>query len=280
MQGRTSCPAGRIHSARSSSFPGGITPWAQLFAESKDPQQPAWSCCATMQPMVLAAIHPGYFDENRIRAELDFIAHARDDSAAHVARKLSLEAELHVRGEPRPWQSGKFPLLAPGTPSSWQIEPAQQWQELEVDASGPVSSDRLELAGPRIPKPRSPHELWAHHKYSVLARGQEDYRDLGREVAAMRSQSDPTELARTLVVLLRQPPGRGNLRNTLEHMWGYVAEGADAQERSRWGNSQGEDLLAFLDRIAELAVEQERTYLLHSTALSELAPWIAGRCFH
>ena len=35
----------------------------------------------------------------------------------------------------------------------------------------------------RIPLPRSAQELWAHHKYSVMARSPESYRTMGRAVA-------------------------------------------------------------------------------------------------
>ena len=73
----------------------------------------------------------------------------------------------------------------------------------------------------RIPLPRTSHELWAQHKYSVLARSQAVYRDLGRRVAGLRGRDGFDELALELTTLLRATPDPGNLRNAVQHLWGY-----------------------------------------------------------
>jgi uncharacterized protein YbgA (DUF1722 family) len=124
--------------------------------------------------------------------------------------------------------------------------------------------------GGRIPLPGNAQELWAQHKYSVLARDPERYRDLGRRVSRMRRGAAMAGLSAELVSILREPPPRGRLRNAVEHMWGYVA---DLEELNPDAGQPSE-------RLAETALRARRhtvTYLLHSTALGELAHWVKVR---
>jgi len=47
----------------------------------------------------------------------------------------------------------------------------------------------------RIPLPRNAQELWASHKYSVMARDPGLYRSIGRRVARLRAGADISALA-------------------------------------------------------------------------------------
>jgi uncharacterized protein YbgA (DUF1722 family) len=114
----------------------------------------------------------------------------------------------------------------------------------------------------RIRLPRSNQELWASHKYSVLARDQAAYRAIGRSVSRLRRGSPLDALALELVELLRRPPAPGDLHNAILHMWGYVRSGAR------------EPSFAALQR---LVLESSEPYLTESTALSELAVWLGAR---
>lgn len=119
----------------------------------------------------------------------------------------------------------------------------------------------------RIGLPRTPHELWAQHKYSVLARDPSAYRELGRTVARLRRGAPLDDLARALVLALRQPPARGPLANAIEHMWGHVNRLASADE-ARVARRSSAAMLAVTQA---LAVRESEPYLLASTALSDLA---------
>lgn len=114
----------------------------------------------------------------------------------------------------------------------------------------------------RIPLPRSNQELWAAHKYSVLARDQATYRAIGRTVSRLRRGAPLDALALELVELLRRPPGEGDLENAILHMWGHLETGVARPS------------FAALQR---LALERGEPYLTTSTALSELAVWLAPR---
>lgn len=122
----------------------------------------------------------------------------------------------------------------------------------------------------RIRLPRSAQELWAHHKYSVLARDPAAYQGIGRRVARMRRGAPLDGLAEELVLVLREVPTRSRLANALEHMWGYVASGASLRDRIRARAS----IRGLFDATRRMAVSVQQPYLLSSTALSELAPFV------
>lgn len=162
-----------------------------------------------------------------------------------------------------------------------------------------TSADDSETAGSRtsgeendvarIPAASSAQELWAQHKYSVLARDPEAYEEIGRRLA--RDEALDRASLRTLVdeldTFLRQPPEKGRLINAVQHLWGYVnEESSPAEHPDSAGGRDGSlddsvrppdwgDPLSTLRRIGHLAREQDRTYLLHSTALSDLSGWLA-----
>ena len=117
----------------------------------------------------------------------------------------------------------------------------------------------------RIPLPRNALELWASHKYSVMARNPKLYQAIGPGVA------DRTlcfaDLSLTLVNQLRLPPPEGRLINALDHMWGYVS---DKSEKKRTALSPRQ----LLDEIRVLAKQENSAYLLNSTAIGELRVWM------
>jgi hypothetical protein len=148
--------------------------------------------------------------------------------------------------------------------------PRGRWPRKYVDAPGAQLEILARKYGPdeggRIDLPRGAQELWAAHKYSVLARDQHAYRDIGRRVARMRRGSDIHPLAFELVELLRTAPDPGNVRNALEHMWGHVRRMAGPRPADP-------SSAAMLERIRREALSTGEPYLVQSTALSDLAPW-------
>jgi len=122
----------------------------------------------------------------------------------------------------------------------------------------------------RIPLPRSAQELWAHHKYSVMARSPESYRTIGRAVARMRRGAGLSSLTTDLVWILRDTPSEGRLTNALEHMWGHVREHASPDDVVAARKSLG----LMLARTQQLASHVREPFLLSSTALSELAMYV------
>jgi hypothetical protein len=174
-----------------------------------------------------------------------------------VARHAQLVAEMRLRG-----YTDRSPLSAPRSctwPVTFVTPPHQQFVLLRAKYGGSDSG--------RIPLPRSPQQLWAQHKYSVLARSPDVYRRFGRVVSAMGSRQSLRELAHALTLALRLTPSPGGLLNALEHMWGHVADRATVDER-REAHSSAAALLSVTQQVAMRVGEP---YLVASTALSDLA---------
>lgn len=120
----------------------------------------------------------------------------------------------------------------------------------------------------RIPLPKNEHELWAQHKYSVLARDEKLYKNIGRDVS--KNAIEFEKLSKLLIEILRQRPAQGGIRNAIEHMWGYVSSEAlkDGLHVSDFS------LQELLSEIQKRVTANNVVYLLGSTALSELAVWL------
>jgi hypothetical protein len=175
-------------------------------------------------------------------------------------RHRHLAAEMRLRGyidrTPLETSGGEVPW-----PAGYLTAPADQFALLRAKyAEGEEG---------RIPLPASTQELWAQHKYSVMARDPERYRRIGREVSGLRADAGFGDLARELVDLLRTAPPEGRIANAVDHMWGYVADAASEEERAAAGGSLRERIGV----VRRLAVRTGSRYLLHSTALGELAAY-------
>ena len=150
-------------------------------------------------------------------------------------------------------------------PRMFVTPPADQYSLLQAKYATKASG--------RIPLPQNAQALWAQHKYSVMARDLELYREIGRRVARFKRGAAFADLAREMVDVLRKAPPHGSTVNAVEHMWGYVRRSATAEER-RVAQTSLRDLFM---KTRELAFRQPTVYLVESTALSELAVFIDPR---
>ena len=177
--------------------------------------------------------------------------------AALSARHDRLVAEMTLRGyRHRSPMRHDGPAAWPGT---YVDAPAHQFELL--------AAKYREREPGRIPIPDHVQMLWAQHKYSLMARDPARAHDIGAQVAA-HAYGIP-DLSQELVQWLRRPVSQGGLRNTLQHMWGYVNEWADG--------GQPESLSEMLDCVRRLVAEHQVAYLLQSTALGELGCWVDPR---
>lgn len=175
-------------------------------------------------------------------------------------RHALLVAEMELRGYVDRTPIA-HPMRAARWPSVFVTPPLGQFELLLEKYRGRATG--------RIPPPRSPQELWAQHKYSVMARDVEACRTIGARVARMRRGAAAGALAEELVMVLRETPARGALVNALEHMWGYVSRMATPRERA----AAHESPRTLLTKTGELALRARQPYLTAATALSELAAY-------
>jgi len=222
-------------------------------------------------------LHPGYLDRKRLLGEhrelhglVNIISQGKKGYSRHpetlrwvghlpalCMRHQLLVCEMRLRGynhhSPVP-EAAKDDIV---WPEVFIDAPAEQFRLLAVKQADEDSA--------RIPLPMNSQQLWAQHKYSVMAHDPHLYTRIGPEVAHGKYRGEISALAELMVQTLRSPPHAGRLRNTLNHMWGYVS---DAPER------MPEQEHALLELICRQATVQQRHYLLESTALSELAIWL------
>ena len=122
----------------------------------------------------------------------------------------------------------------------------------------------------RIPLPINAQELWAQHKYSVMARDINAYKDIGKRVASTPVSKGLGNLALELTVLLRKPPEPRLIENTLLHMWGYISKHTSISGKELSSIS----MKKLLKNIQQLSYSNNVKYLIESTSLSELNAWI------
>jgi uncharacterized protein YbgA (DUF1722 family) len=128
----------------------------------------------------------------------------------------------------------------------------------------------------RIPLPKNVQQLWAQHKYSVMARDAAEYKRIGRRVSSQKTGSRISDLYPELVLLLRCWPGEGNLRNAVQHMWGYVSPYSSFAGKT----IESKTTRSLLKEIQRLAFLHKVVYLKESTALGELQAWMRQTPLH
>lgn len=172
-----------------------------------------------------------------------------------LIRHEMLVEEMSLRG-----MNHYSPIEEERGPLSWPDvyidDPARQYEILQARYKDKKYG--------RIPLPKNIEELWACHKYSLMARDPELSHKIGASVA--RGQVRFRELSIALVEILRTPPLPGRLENALHHMWGYVSSYTHEIPAE---NDAGQ----WLREIGRLSETHQIKYLRHSTALGELRFW-------
>jgi hypothetical protein len=224
-------------------------------------------------------IHPGYLNRQSLLGEhrelhgiVSIIVNNRKGYSHHPEtvrwvgygwalkmRHQQMACEMALRGytdrSPVDMTSGERTW-----PSQYVDEPGRQYQLLR-------EKYRDKEPG-RIPLPLNPQQLWSQHKYSVLARDQKRYKAIGRDAAS--GNCDFSELARVLAETLRTAPTEGGIRNALQHMWGHVSHEND----QKTSNIDNWPLKQLLTEIQKRTGKNNESYLIASTALSDLMVWL------
>ena len=129
-------------------------------------------------------------------------------------RHKLLSAEMNLRG-----YVDRTPVLLKTKSLKWP----EVFVDIPVTQFSILARKYKNIEQGRIPLPKNVQLLWAQHKYSVMARDNAEYKYIGGWVASRKTGSAIVDIYPELVSLLRCPPGEGNLRNAIQHMWGYVS---------------------------------------------------------
>ncbi|MDH3343090.1 MAG: DUF1722 domain-containing protein, partial [Gammaproteobacteria bacterium] len=175
-------------------------------------------------------------------------------------RHKLLAAEMRLRG-----YTDRSPVRLRSKP--------EQWPQVYIDSPDIqltlLAKKYQNVEQGRIPLPQNVQQLWAQHKYSVMARDIASYKYFGQWLSRRQSSADIQQVALELNTLLRQPPDPKLIENTLLHMWGYVSKYASIPGKEI--NTMSKPQL--LTTIQQQALANQVSYLLESTAIGELGAW-------
>ena len=130
-------------------------------------------------------------------------------------RHQLLKAEMELRG-----YQDKSPVTLRANPNIWpEVFIDSPYRQIQI-----VKKKYEFLEYGRIPLPNNVQELWAQHKYSVMARDIASYKRIGKLVSANTSPELFESISLELTFLLRKAPDPKLITNALAHMWGYVSE--------------------------------------------------------
>ena len=150
---------------------------------------------------------------------------------------------------------------------------ANEWPQIFIDTPDNqlsiLSKKYKTLQKGRIPLPKNAQQLWAQHKYSVMARDIASYKNMGTWVTTKNGAKNISKVSLELTELLRTPPSNNLIENALLHMWGYVSQ-YSTNNNAKIALLSNKSLL---NAIQQLAMINNVQYLVESTALSELKSW-------
>lgn len=124
----------------------------------------------------------------------------------------------------------------------------------------------------RIPLPKNSSEFWSHHKYSVMGRGCQYYKQVQ---VFMRGRGDhpiteDDQLIGKILAFLELEFTDKGLRNVIDHIWGYFKESASQGEKQGFAELRTASFSGQIDYLFGLAQKYQREYLLHSTIFADL----------
>jgi hypothetical protein len=225
-------------------------------------------------------INPGYLNRQSLLAEhrelhgiVSIIRHNKKGYSKHPEtlrwigygwalkqRHKLLVAEMNLRG----YVDNSPVLLRSNT---------NQWPDVFIDPPAAqlsiLSKKYKTLEAGRIALPENAQQLWAQHKYSVMARDIAAYKRMGRFVTTACGAKALDDIALELTRLLQMPPNQKLIKNALLHMWGYVSDYSTTTNENIAALSERQ----LLNKIQRLALSNKVRYLVDSTALSELGAW-------
>jgi len=218
-------------------------------------------------------LSPGYLDDSALAP----LAERLNDPPppwpeypeALVVLRRSIAAEMALRESASPFLESDGPPSAP-----------LRWPPVDPEALAAELGSVRARGGGRIPPPNEIRELWSHHKYSGMARDLRSARRIGLSLSHSYRAPDERELLPELVAILGTPPRERALRNAVTHMWRHVRSIA-RDEKLELDHSDIPGCIATivdLVRRGRIAHGHERRleYLIHTTALAELAIWGNG----
>ncbi len=233
-------------------------------------------------------IHPGYFSDHsllgehvEIHALYSIISGGKDGYSRHPETKRWMEnlnqlvfrhnlvvKEMFLRGFKH-----NSPLQFSGNAKENYLMnnlscvdlPAEQFGILYRKYSNNGQSGR-------IPLPKNGTEFWAHHKYSIMARGYQYYKETQNFMKNKKNL--PIEQEGDFILKIQNYMNfniaEKALENTIHHLWGYFKEKANQEEKVYFFGLS--DPISRLNILFAMARKYQKFYLLYSTVFADFIP--------
>jgi len=124
----------------------------------------------------------------------------------------------------------------------------------------------------RIPLPKNGTEFWAHHKYSIMTRGYQYYKEIQSFMKDKKSLpiQQEGELILKIQNYMNFNMAEKSLENTIQHLWGYFKKEATSEEKIYFFDLS--DPISKLNILFAMARKYQKYYLLHSTVFADFIP--------
>ncbi len=231
-------------------------------------------------------IHPGYLSRNslmgqhaEIHALLSVVSCCKKGYGSHPETlrwkgnldKLKIKHDLTVKEMKLRGYNHASPFILDNdcakssSDLSYVNYPAEQFDILgQKYLEGPLEG--------RIPLPVRGSDFWAHHKYSIMARGYSFY----KEIQSFLNQKNnliitkENNLIEAVLDIMEKPVTEKALVNVIHHIWGYFKEKASPEEKEHYLQCTRENFPQLLNSFYYMAQKYHQIYLLHSTIFADL----------
>lgn len=142
--------------------------------------------------------------------------------------------------------------------------PAEQFEILRAKYRESHASGRILL-------PVRGTDFWAHHKYSVMSRSYNLYKEV-RDYLKSKNDlyiSSEKELIEWILDIMEMPVSHKSLVNVLQHLWGYFKKEASAEERKEFFDLFQKHLPEALNFLYCLSQRYRQEYLIQSTVFAD-----------
>lgn len=200
-----------------------------------------------MGNVLLLQINPGYMGKDFLKAYEKYLSDNAKylDDIGNIIRSL-VKNEILIRG-----YSESYPVK--------NIDLKLNDEDLLF----------LDVKDRRIYPPKNIQTIWAQHKYSVLARDNRLYREIGKSLVGKKGLMGYGDLFNQLKNLILTKPDKGTLFNGVLHMWGYLPSSI----KKNHDKPSMDNMKNTIEIITNFAVKGGEEYLLQSSALSDFLYW-------
>jgi len=124
----------------------------------------------------------------------------------------------------------------------------------------------------RIPLPKNGTEFWAHHKYSIMVRGYQYYKEVQKYIRDRHVYPIQQEnvLIDKIINYMKMEISEAELENVILHLWRYFKNKASQEEKRHFFDLP--NFTSRMDMLFSMVKKYQENYLLYSTIFADFLP--------